>query len=167
MAPNTKEAKSGEMMWHTPKENPKSSGTPLARSGHTIVAANEKAYLFGGCGIEEGQAAVFQDLWILHISDQFRWEKCDAMGDVPSPRWRHTATFLPDNTTMFVFGGLCRVRSPPPLFYSPASRRFSIFFRVSPQHSEPSHSLTLTHKSSLRLPTPNRASATTSRTSST
>ena len=113
MAPNTKEAKSGEMMWHTPKENPKSSGTPLARSGHTIVAANEKAYLFGGCGIEEGQAAVFQDLWILHISDQFRWEKCDAMGDVPSPRWRHTCTFLPDNATIFLFGGLCRVRLSP------------------------------------------------------
>ena len=75
MAPNTKEAKSGEMMWHTPKENPKSSGTPLARSGHTIVAANEKAYLFGGCGIEEGQAAVFQDLWILQprILELYRW----------------------------------------------------------------------------------------------
>ena len=55
MAPNTKEAKSGEMMWHTPKENPKSSGTPLARSGHTIVAANEKAYLFGGCGSDPGE----------------------------------------------------------------------------------------------------------------
>ena len=165
MAPNTKEAKSGEMMWHTPKENPKSSGTPLARSGHTIVAANEKAYLFGGCGIEEGQAAVFQDLWILHISDQFRWEKCDAMGDVPSPRWRHTATFLPDNTTMFVFGGLCRVRSPLPLFYSPALAASPFFF--ASLHNTPSHHTHTHAHSSSPAPTPNRASATTSRTSST
>ena len=159
--------KSGEVIWIQPKDNPKSTPKPAPRSGHTITCLNEKAYLFGGCGIENGAPVVFNDMHILHISESFRWEKVDAMGDVPSPRWRHTATFLPDNTTMFVFGGLCRVRSPPPLFYSPASRRFSIFFRVSPQHSEPSHSLTLTHKSSLRLPTPNRASATTSRTSST
>ena len=94
MAPNAKEAKSGEMMWHSPKENPKSSGKPQARSGHTLACANEKAYLFGGCGIEDGAAAVFNDLWILHIADNFRWEKVDAMGDVPSPRWRHTANLL-------------------------------------------------------------------------
>ena len=39
---------------YPPLHRDHSSGTPLARSGHTIVAANEKAYLFGGCGIEEG-----------------------------------------------------------------------------------------------------------------
>lgn len=109
MAPNVKEAKSGEMTWHSPKENPKSTGKPAARSGHTLACANEKAYLFGGCGIEDGGAAVFNDIWILHIADNFRWEKVDAMGDVPSPRWRHSFTFLPDNTSIFLFGGLCRV----------------------------------------------------------
>ena len=111
MAPNVKEAKSGEMTWHSPKENPKSTGKPAARSGHTLACANEKAYLFGGCGIEDGGAAVFNDIWILHIADNFRWEKVDAMGDVPSPRWRHSFTFPPDNTSIFLFGGLCRVRS--------------------------------------------------------
>lgn len=97
-------------MWHAPKDNPKSNGKPSPRSGHTLAAANEKAYLFGGCGIEDGGAAVFNDMWILHIADNFRWEKVDAMGEVPSPRWRHSFTFLPDNTSIFLFGGLCRVR---------------------------------------------------------
>jgi hypothetical protein len=104
------EAKSGEMTWHAPKEHPKSTGKPAARSGHTLACASEKAYLFGGCGIEDGGAAVFNDLWILHIADNFKWEKVDAMGEVPSPRWRHSFTFLPDNVTIFLFGGLCRVR---------------------------------------------------------
>ena len=114
MAPTARDAKSGEMVWSAPKENPKSTGSPSARSGHSIVCANEKAYLFGGCGIQDGQAAVFDDIWVLHISDSFRWEKIDAMGEVPSPRWRHTSTFLPDNVTIFVFGGLCRVRAQLP-----------------------------------------------------
>ena len=96
------------MLWLCPKDNPKSTGKPSARSGHTITCSNEKAFIFGGCGIDQGAAAVFNDMWMLHISDAFRWEKVDAMGDLPSPRWRHTATLLPDNNTIFVFGGLCR-----------------------------------------------------------
>jgi len=114
------EAKSGEMLWHAPKENPKSTGKPAARSGHTLACANEKAYLFGGCGIEDDAAAVFNDLWMLHITDGFRWEKVDAMGELPHPRWRHSFTFLPDNVTIFLFGGLCRVRAPSP---APDARR--------------------------------------------
>ena len=110
MAPDAKAAKSGEMAWSNPKENAKSTGAPSARSGHSLACAKEKAYLFGGCGIKDGNPEVFNDTWMLHISDSFRWEQVDAMGEVPSPRWRHSATFLPDSTTMFVFGGLCRVR---------------------------------------------------------
>ena len=128
----TRDAKSGEMVWLQPKENPKSAGAPAARSGHSICCANEKAYLFGGCGIQDGQAAVFDDMWILHISDSFRWEKCDALGEVPSPRWRHTAVFLPkaemagvtaDNTTMFVFGGLCRGKRNNESYFFDVTRR--------------------------------------------
>ena len=103
--------KSGEVIWIQPKENPKSTGKPSARSGHTITCLAEKAYLFGGCGVDNGAAAVFNDMYVLHISDSFKWEKVEAMGDVPSPRWRHTATLLPDNNTIFLFGGLCKVRA--------------------------------------------------------
>jgi hypothetical protein len=100
--------KSGEVIWEQPKENPKSTGRPSPRSGHTITCLNEKAYFFGGCGVENGAPSVFNDMYLLHISEQFRFQKIDALGDVPSPRWRHTATLLPDNNSIFVFGGLCK-----------------------------------------------------------
>ena len=123
MAPGVREAKSGEMAWLSPKENPKSTGKPSPRSGHTLCCANEKAYLFGGCGIEDGAAAVFQDMWMLHISDGFRWEKIDAMGELPPPRWRHSCTMLPDNATIFLFGGLCRGRRFNDSFLYDVNRR--------------------------------------------
>lgn len=99
--------KSGEVTWVNPNEHPKSV-KPCARSGHTITCMQEKAIVFGGCGIEDEAAAVFNDTHMLHITDGYRWEKVDAMGDVPPPRWRHTATLLPDNNSIFVFGGLCK-----------------------------------------------------------
>ena len=97
--------KSGEVAWFSPKEK---GNKPGPRSGHTITCAQEKAILFGGCGVGEGQSAVFNDTYVLHIADNYRWEKIDAMGDLPLPRWRHTATILPDNNSIFVFGGLCK-----------------------------------------------------------
>ena len=140
---------SGEIAWFQPKENPKSTATPGARSGHSITCVSEKvrvrttlvlrpscgtgpphpapplspqrvrfftcacalaqAYFFGGCGPKDNVATVFNDMHVLHINEQFRWEKVDAMGDVPPPRWCHTATLLPDNKSIFVFGGLNKV----------------------------------------------------------
>ena len=42
--------------------------------------------------------------YYLHMgADPMKWEEADLMGDVPPPRWRHTATLLPDG-----------VRSAPP-----------------------------------------------------
>ena len=97
--------RSGEVSWIQPKEK----GTkPGPRSGHSITCTHEKAIVFGGCGVQGGKSAVFNETYILHIADQYRWEKVDAMGDLPNPRWRHTATTLPDNNSIFVFGGLCK-----------------------------------------------------------
>ena len=87
----------------------------------------DRAVVFGGCGITPtingvaGEPAIFNETYILHISDGFRWELADVTGDVPSPRWRHTATLLPDNNSIFVFGGLCKVRVRP--LARPPSRR--------------------------------------------
>ena len=70
---------------------PKDKGTkPGPRSGHSITCAQEKAILFGGCGVQDGKSAIFNETYILHIADQFRWELAEVTGDVPSPRWRHT-----------------------------------------------------------------------------
>ena len=53
-------------------------------------------------------ATVFNDLHVLHINEAFRWEKLAPGGEPPPPRWRHTATLLPDNNSIFIFGGLCK-----------------------------------------------------------
>ena len=52
--------KSGEVCWLSPKENPKSE-KPSARSGHSITCLNEKAIIFGGCGVKDGQPSVFNE----------------------------------------------------------------------------------------------------------
>ena len=74
--------KSGEVAWVQPKDK----GTrPGPRSGHTTTCTREKAIIFGGCGVQEGRSAIFNETYILHISDGFRWELADVTGDVPSP----------------------------------------------------------------------------------
>ena len=75
------------MSWVQPKEK---GSKPGPRSGHSITCTQEKAIIFGGCGIQDGRSAIFNETYILHISDQFRWELAEVTGDVPSPRWRHT-----------------------------------------------------------------------------
>ena len=79
--------RSGEVSWVQPKEK---GSKPGPRSGHSITCTQEKAIIFGGCGIQDGRSAIFNETYILHISDQFRWELAEVTGDVPSPRWRHT-----------------------------------------------------------------------------
>jgi len=105
-----KATKLGEVAWAhlTPKED-RAGGAPAPRSGHSINFSPEigKAIIFGGCGTSaDGKTQeVFNETWFLQTGDQPQWELVDVMGDVPQPRWRHTATLLPDKT-MLVFGGL-------------------------------------------------------------
>ena len=80
------------MSWIQPKEK----GTkPGPRSGHSITCTHEKAIVFGGCGVQGGKSAVFNETYVLHIADQFRWELAEVTGDVPLPRWRHTVRHRP------------------------------------------------------------------------
>ena len=53
--------KSGEVAWVQPKDK----GTrPGPRSGHTTTCTREKAIIFGGCGVQEGRSAIFNETYI-------------------------------------------------------------------------------------------------------
>jgi hypothetical protein len=70
-----------------------------------MQVVGDKAVIFGGCGVtKSNEPCVSNQTYYLHMSaDPMKWEEADLMGDVPPPRWRHTATLLPDG-----------VRSSPP-----------------------------------------------------
>lgn len=94
----------GEITWEQPQTK---NEPPSPRSGHSITVVGDKAVFFGGCGIsKDGQPEVFSETWLLSTGEPMTWELADVMGDVPSKRWRHTSTLLPDKESMLVFGGL-------------------------------------------------------------
>ena len=78
---------------------------PCSRAILALQVVGDKAVIFGGCGVtKSNEPCVSNQTYYLHMSaDPMKWEEADLMGDVPPPRWRHTATLLPDG-----------VRSAPP-----------------------------------------------------
>ena len=99
--------KLGEVCWLHPES--KGEG-PTPRSGHSISCIDGKAIVFGGCGVSADGLSqeIYNDTWELHIGegDSPSWHLADAMGDLPNPRWRHTATVLPDSGGILLFENL-------------------------------------------------------------
>ena len=102
--------KIGDIQWsHVETEG----NGPGMRSGHSLTVAGDTAVLFGGTGVDKsGSPEVFNDTYMLSLdSEPYKWTVVDVMGDVPTPRWRHTATLLPGATDQIVvFGGHCKGR---------------------------------------------------------
>ena len=74
--------------------------TPPARIFSTLAGMAESLYLFGG----ENQAmnVKYNDLWGISTITEI-WTQVDALGDIPSPRSKHSSAF--NGYLMFIFGG--------------------------------------------------------------
>lgn len=78
---------------------------PAARSGHSLTALGNTAYLFGGLS-KSRPPAPNNELFLLRMSTaSFIWSRVkNISGEAPSPRWDHTATLFNENQFLF-FGG--------------------------------------------------------------
>ncbi len=75
---------------------------PSARTFYSLVTDPERNYivLFGG-STPDGAT---NDVWTFRIQDEF-WRQEQPAGEQPSPRFGHDAVWLPDSSSMLVFGG--------------------------------------------------------------
>ena len=92
---------------------PQLKGTsPCARSGHSLSVVGLKAYMFGGCGRQDGASgpSTLGDLHVLDISnpDLLTWSQAEATSTVPPARSRHTASVWASAKKIVLFGGLDR-----------------------------------------------------------
>jgi N-acetylneuraminic acid mutarotase len=73
---------------------------PSARCWHTFTAVGDTIYLFGGLGPEGPKNDVYK---LSQSWGEFQWSKVETKGEVPSPRFRHTASAVGDD--IFIIGG--------------------------------------------------------------
>ncbi|KKA30140.1 hypothetical protein TD95_002804 [Thielaviopsis punctulata] len=74
------------------------SSLPSPRTNHTVVAFNDKLFLFGGTNGYEW----FNDVWCYDPTPN-RWTQLDCIGYIPVPREGHAAALVDD--VMYIFGG--------------------------------------------------------------
>ncbi|KAF2146359.1 uncharacterized protein K452DRAFT_109567 [Aplosporella prunicola CBS 121167] len=111
---------------------------PPARTNHTVIAWQDKLFLFGGT---DGQTW-FSDVWCYDPKAN-RWEEIDCIGYIPIAREGHAAAIV--NDTMYVFGG--RTKEGTDLgdlaAFRISSRRWYMFQNMGPSPSPRSgHSMT-------------------------
>ncbi|GMM52403.1 Kel3 protein [Starmerella bacillaris] len=103
-----------EYEW-TKIEFPKTLSVPEARSGHSFLATNEGAVLFGGYtkvkaskGQQKGK--ILQDSWVLHMKadlENIKWERRKKGAYAPSPRIGfQLAPHRPGSGKGVMFGGV-------------------------------------------------------------
>jgi len=87
------------------------AGTPPpARIGGTLVLdpIRDRLILFGGGDSAyipfDGRASLRNDLWQLSLSDM-RWSELTPLGEIPGPRYGHSAVYDPVRDRMVVFAG--------------------------------------------------------------
>jgi len=90
----------GVVLWRTPL----ATGTfPSARGGHTAVLYGHQIIIFGGHYHKgAGKFQYLNDMHILNL-ESLKWRCKKPSGDIPKPRYGHTATIF--GNSMYVFGG--------------------------------------------------------------
>ena len=81
------------------------SPSPFPRHSHalsTSATAAGKLYLFGG--FVNGSETPSNDLYVISTRD-FSTTLLQTSGDVPSPRYGHTAVVTDNDTTLLIWGG--------------------------------------------------------------
>jgi hypothetical protein len=94
-APNNRWEILQENMEVTPANQSK---VPPARTNHSMVAYNDKMYLFGGTN----GFRWFNDVWCYDPAVN-KWSQLDCIGYIPVPREGHSAALVDD--VMYIFGG--------------------------------------------------------------
>ncbi|RDL36143.1 Kelch motif [Venustampulla echinocandica] len=123
---------------NTDDGGPPSGQTPPARTNHSVVAYNEKLYLFGGTNGFQW----FNDVWCYDPMTN-SWASLDCIGYIPAPREGHAAAIVDD--VMYIFGG--RTEEGADLgdlaAFRISSRRWYTFQNMGPSPSPRSgHSMT-------------------------
>mmetsp|Transcript_18316 Transcript_18316/g.18394 ORF Transcript_18316/g.18394 Transcript_18316/m.18394 type:complete len:343 (+) Transcript_18316:96-1124(+) len=76
---------------------------PSARGGSTVVHADGKIIVFGGHYFEgNGQFKYVDETWLYDINN-VAWHNITCSGDIPPPRYGHSAQIV--GSRMFIFGG--------------------------------------------------------------
>lgn len=89
----------GEKKW----EQVTSPGGPSARSGHRMIMAKNKIFVFGGFHDNLRDFKYFNDIYFFDILT-YVWKKLDPSGIPPSPRSGCCMSLLPDGK-IFIYGG--------------------------------------------------------------
>ena len=91
----------GQLLWSIP--DTKGEG-PTKRSGHTMSMIGSNLFIFGGLNAENKKPGPTDELFCLKTQgDAFEWSLVEGVGDVPLPRWKHTATVW--GNQLVIFGG--------------------------------------------------------------
>lgn len=77
---------------------------PSGRGGVSVVYADSKIVAFGGhWSAQEHKFEYSDETWLLNV-DELQWHLMKCTGQIPSPRYGHTAHIL--GSRMFIIGGI-------------------------------------------------------------
>ncbi|KAK9136970.1 hypothetical protein Sjap_007564 [Stephania japonica] len=105
---------------------------PVARSGHTVVRAGVRLFLFGG---EDARGKKLNDLHTFHLKSSV-WLPLQCTGSRPSSRSNHVAAVY-DDRIMYIFGGSSKSRTLNDLYSFDCETMIWSRFKIKGFHPSP------------------------------